>query len=137
MDPGTWISALNQLGQSTNGGFTVISLIALVASWLLYRGTHARFVTLERELKECNDKHVRSDKELTDTRRRTENISISTAALWTLINMSGDRRGYQLPPLNEVLEGRLVIQVRAGEPEAPDRRAAPPLVAFSDDPGGL
>lgn len=70
------------------------------------------------DLKECNDKHTSTDKEIAVIRDKATNLSISTASLWTIISMSGDRRGYELPPLNEVLEGRMVIQIRAGGMEA-------------------
>lgn len=136
MEIGTWIKQVTEIGQSTNAGFTVISLIASIACWLLYRGTRAQFTTLQEELAACNRKHALADKDSAEMRRRVENLSISAAALWTIINMSGDRRGYQLPPLNEVLEGRMVIQVRAGQPDEKGRRdAAPPLVMFEDQPG--
>ncbi len=144
---GSWISFLIHLGESTNAGFTIIALIALVACLLLYRGTLKRFKDLEAELARCNDKHERNDrdakameekhdKEISALYRRLNNVSISTSALWTIINMSGDRRGYQLPPLDEVLEGRMVIQVRAGQPEPSDKRAgSPPLVFSSPNEG--
>lgn len=134
MELGAWLSEITQIGQSTNGGFTIVSVIALIATWLLYRGARAQFVTLQAELDACNRKHERSDLEMDGLRRQLQNLSTSAAALWTLINMSGDRRGYQLPPLNEVLEGRLVIQVRAGQPEDQGSRrgGSPPLVAFDD-----
>jgi hypothetical protein len=133
MNLSEWFKAFTELGQSTNGGFTVIALIASVACWMLYRGTRATLVQMKKDLDDCNRKHETSDREIADVRRKAENIGISAASMWTIISMSGDRRGYQLPPLAEVLEGRMVIQIRHGTPESGDKRSVNTPFVYSEE----
>lgn len=138
MSFGELFKAITEIGQSTNGGFTLLALVASTTCWLLYRGTRATLAQLQVDLKACNEKHELTDKQIATVYEMKNNLAISCASLWTLINMSGDRRNYQLPPLNEVLEGRMIIQIRAETPEQKPgerRTGVPPLLSFQDEGG--
>lgn len=123
-----------QIAQGSNGGFGMVCLVAVISIWLLYRGTVATLKKLRTDLEACELKHASQDEKTTKLLTEMSNIRMTTAALWTLINMSGDRRGYQLPPLDEVLAGRIVIGIKGGEPDPKDRRAVAPPLVFAQTP---
>ena len=111
------VDAVGRVAEGTHGGFVYASLACVAAVWLLYRGTVQRIGRLEAELAQCNRRHLETDWVLAVAGQRAECLGRSITALWTILHLGacGEvevARRVRLPPLHELLEGKVVVEVR-------------------------
>lgn len=118
---------VSEVAQGNHGGFIYVSLLALFGMWLAVRLYGAQLRKLTTDLAECKIRHDAADKESERQRQdfearyaellsRAENLGRSVTAMWTYISLSADRRKPKLPPLHDMLDGKVTLEIREVDP---------------------